>query len=98
VQEARTVIRLLLLLAIIAGIVWLIRRISQRRETTARSGGGRMSRAEACAILGIPEDADRAQIIEAHRRLMQRLHPDRGGSDALASRVNTAKKVLLDES
>ena len=92
-------IRLLLLIAIIAGVVWLIRRIGQRRDTlTSSAGGGRMTRAEACAILGIPEDASREQIIEAHRRLMQRLHPDRGGSDALASRVNAAKKVLLDES
>ena len=63
------------------------------RADGSRAGG--MSRAEACAILGVAEDASEADIISAHRRLIQRLHPDRGGSDALASRVNTAKRTLL---
>nr|WP_301289361.1 DnaJ domain-containing protein [Natronocella acetinitrilica] len=54
-----------------------------------------MSEAEARAILGVAQDADAETITQAHRRLIQRLHPDRGGSDALASRVNAAKRVLL---
>jgi DnaJ-domain-containing protein 1 len=91
------VLRLLLLLAMIAAIVWLVRRLGQARGNGTANQDRPMSRAEACAVLGIPEDADRNQIIEAHRRLMQRLHPDRGGSDALASRVNAARRVLLDE-
>jgi len=91
------VIRLLLLLAMIAAVIWLVRRLGLAGGNRATNQDRPMSRAEACAVLGIPEDADRDQIIEAHRRLMQRLHPDRGGSDALASRVNAARRVLLNE-
>jgi hypothetical protein len=54
-----------------------------------------MSREEAYAVLGLKPGAKRDHIIEAHRRLMQRLHPDRGGSDFLAAKLNQAKDVLL---
>lgn len=53
------------------------------------------SREEALAILGLAEDANKDAIVLAHRRLMGRLHPDKGGSDYLASRINQAKAYLL---
>ncbi|KGE05359.1 J domain-containing protein [Pseudohaliea rubra] len=56
---------------------------------------GTMTRSEALAVLGLGEDADREDIIAAHRRLMQKLHPDRGGNDYLAAKVNEAKDFLL---
>lgn len=50
---------------------------------------------EAAEILGVDKNADKAAIIAAHKHLMQRVHPDRGGNDHLASQVNAAKDLLL---
>lgn len=67
---------------------------NQRPEAAPRPERSGMDGAEASAILGIQPDAGADEIQAAHRRLIQRLHPDRGGSDYLASKVNEAKNVL----
>lgn len=56
---------------------------------------GRMARAEALEILGLKSGASDADIKAAHHRLMRAAHPDAGGSDWLAARINQARDVLL---
>ncbi|HET6184311.1 MAG TPA: DnaJ domain-containing protein [Acetobacteraceae bacterium] len=57
--------------------------------------GAAMSREEAYEVLGLRPGASAAEIREAHRRLMRAAHPDSGGSDWLASRINAARDTLL---
>lgn len=60
-----------------------------------RNYTGTMTRDEALEVLGLDSSASKNDIITAHRKLIQKLHPDRGGSDYLASKINLAKKILL---
>lgn len=64
-------------------------------DTESSPGNGAMSVREACDLLGVAPDATREQIIAAHRRLMLKVHPDRGGNDYLAAKINQARDRLL---
>jgi DnaJ homolog subfamily C member 19 len=63
--------------------------------TPPRRATGPMTREEAYQVLGLRPGASEADIRAAHRRLMRAAHPDSGGSDWLAIRVNQARDILL---
>ena len=54
-----------------------------------------MSAGEALEILGLAPGATADDISAAHRRLLQRVHPDHGGTNYLAAQINKAKEILL---
>lgn len=67
----------------------------QKRSRAAGRRDGWMSPEEALQVLGLQVGASEATIRESHKRLMRAAHPDSGGSDWLASRINQARDVLL---
>ena len=84
---------------------YLDRRAPGWREHAQRDAGGRgtdtarrgtMTKEEAYQILGLAPGTGAEDIRKAHRTLMKKLHPDQGGSNYLAARVNEAKDILLD--
>ncbi|MCK5394462.1 MAG: molecular chaperone DnaJ [Gammaproteobacteria bacterium] len=67
----------------------------QQTQTPPSRGKQAMSTDEAMEILALKPGYSKDDVIQAHRRMMQKMHPDRGGSDYLAAQINKAKDTLL---
>ena len=95
-------LKILLLLIVLGALLWLLQRQLTQKSRPAGSQtrppattSTHMSVSRAAELLGVPTNAARSDIVKAHRRLMQKVHPDKGGSPALARDLNEAKLVLL---
>ena len=73
--------------------VWLRNRQTPTKNTPSTSTG--LTEEEAWQLLGLQPGASREDIIQSHKRLIQKLHPDRGGNDYLAAKLNAARDLLL---
>ena len=69
---------------------------TEHNANTGAANATGLTRAEALAVLGLGEKANEEDIVAAHRALIQKLHPDRGGNDYLAAKINEAKDFLID--
>jgi len=65
------------------------------QSQSRQAARGKMDRSQACAILGLKENCTEEEVVAAHRRLMGKVHPDKGGSDYLAAQLNEARDTLL---
>jgi hypothetical protein len=70
---------------------------SEEQHSANQTVASESARSEALATLGLEEDATEEEIVAAHRSLIQKLHPDRGGNDFLAAKINQAKDILLNK-
>ena len=76
----------------------VLRRFAKKQQEGSGQGAAasaEMTRAQAYEVLGLKFGATREEVIDAHRKLMQKCHPDRGGNDYLAAQLNQAKDTLL---
>lgn len=85
------------------GIWQMIKRF--RPKIKDSSGGGSsgssnasvMDKPQARQILEVGDNASHEEILSAHKRLMAKNHPDKGGSNYIASQINQAKDILLKD-
>jgi curved DNA-binding protein CbpA len=85
----------LLVYAALALIVW--RMASGRWPWEANASTRSQALFRARKLLGVRAEASRGEIIDAHRRLLAMVHPDRGGTNEQVHEANAARDLLLDE-
>lgn len=81
--------------------IWRSRAIRGLDQATPGAGMAPAPKAslnleEAAAILGVAIDAPEEEIKAAHKKLIGQLHPDKGGTDYLAAKINDARRKMLD--
>ena len=80
-------IKLLFFVVLLGVVAWLAMR--------AMTPPVRMPRADAAKLLGLDPAAGTDAVLDAHRRLIAKVHPDAGGSAELAARINEARDIML---
>jgi hypothetical protein len=75
--------------------VWLKHREGSHSGQATPPNTTDLSEDEALQILGLKPGASHEEILLAHKKLIQKLHPDRGGNDYLAAKLNAARDILV---
>lgn len=70
--------------------------IAEADVRPARTPQRAMSLDEAALVLGLDVDATAEEVRAAHRKLIAQIHPDKGGTDYLAAKINEARGLLLE--
>jgi curved DNA-binding protein CbpA len=70
------------------------RRFKEDKNTSSQKNNA-LTESEALEILGLEPGSSDEEIVQAHRELMQKIHPDRGGSNYMATKLNLARDLLL---
>ncbi len=78
----------------LATLAQLFRR---HRAQAPQSRTSTMGESEAREILGVSPTATRAEIKSAYQQKMKQYHPDQGGSEYFAKKLNEAKTTLLNK-
>lgn len=79
--------KIILFIALLAALYFLGKRALTKSSV--------MGKGEAAKLLGVSIEADNDAVLEAHRRLIAKVHPDAGGNAELASRINRARDIML---
>jgi len=78
--------------------IWQKQRQAKADQSSPAHTSSELTEDEARQLLGLKPGASREEVIKAHKSLMQKLHPDRGGNDYLAAKLNAARDLLLGKS
>ena len=85
----------LIVFAVVAVLGWKL--LTGRWPWEAKVSTGQQAIFRARKLLGVRANGNRQEIIEAHRRLVAMVHPDRGGTNEQVHEANAARDLLLDE-